>query len=730
MKWEKSADNDQTRHPYDLWYQDTELLSSGLRCEKDESLWYPYLVLFELDKDADPKKVLSGVLSKLFRKEISNHTSTLPHDWAYCWYLAVVEKLGKTELIIFANSTFDTSEIEKLKSVVDGLNDVVILKKGAPVVQAKDATKIRLETLQTFAENFSTSCSVAIQKEHASEPAPVVGVVIDHALGFLNDSFCKPGSARRESRFRDVWIQEDRLGNNTMPIGRTIERADINDALEKIQTDPFTLEAAKYNDLKSTPMAMSGTSGREAGVLRSVSHGTQIAQIAFGSTPQESEWDFDLIGIQLPVASVALTDGFMHDLYVKSALNWAFFKAFKIKGRAAQLFINHSFATYAGRHDGFDILDADFQLRLACEQAQMISLAGGNGFQSATHAAISKEQISDPDYDSQLTLVVQPGSKQTTFVQFWVDAIPNPDPSFPVGFEIETPSGQILAEPSLRTGGTRSLIIPAANSTTGEDELVARLYCQLNQPKVPAKSAAPSRHFMTLAILPTETQDGLQTKTSAGDWRIKFSDSTNMQDGSNLAIWVERSDTPDGFPANGRQAYLTHPNYERFNAQGGKPDGEREFDTDTCPIRRFGTLSASANATLPTVVTAYRENDSKMSDFSAASSDLLSMENGMPAQPTLAAVSECSPARPNVLTTGTFSGSISFGRGTSISAPNAMRAAIKNVLCGRKNLTPKDGLIADVIGGWNGSDTKSEKFRAGYGLLPNAFKATLDRRRS
>lgn len=716
MSWINKALPKPHRDPYELWYFGAEADAGG-DDQLDPDSWYPALYFFRKTVSSEPRIDLWFELLEWLKNSVAS-TVVTNHDFLHAVFLAIKEGIENSELILFLKGDVDKDNFSinfntfLSKHGVEAELNLV----GGPVGNVA-GTSFRDEDLEQFLEKIVKGFTA----ELSDLPVPKMGVLIDHAIGFANEVFCTNSDGGRVSRFLAVWDQETRNNDGSMVVGRAFSQASFNAELLAIDGSHQRLEASFYTALKLVRPAASDFRRGDIGALAATTHGTQVGHVAFGGVADDQMSDLPLLGVQLTSESVARTNGFLHDLYVKSALNWAVITGLFLNDCEGQpeLFVNHSFGNHSGRHDGAGLLEADFDRRLKNGHIALISTAAGNSFQSATHARLTKKEILDSDYVSDLTLVVQPDDRTTTFVQFWADVVvESAIDSFPVAVSVYPP-GMVVSGQTQMVVGTVSSLRDLAG------KLVARMYCQRDEPKPVVTGGGPSRRVLTLAIAPTATETGERFRAPAGDWKLRFSNPSLLPDNGVLAMWVERGDTPEGFPSAGRQAYFEHPGYQRRTDRGRFPKSDR----NTTPIQRYGTLTDASTARCPLVVTSYRDSDGKMSDFSSASSNIMPTRKNIPVQPSLAAVSEASDTRSNILTTGSASGSTRFARGTSFSAPFALRKAIYYVLDRKTAAAAKAAILAEAeahesSGGLPGSD----KNRYGAGRLPGVFEPTLPRR--
>ncbi len=696
MGWETSDLDDETRDPYDLWYLDEGPDFTGVNAPRTDQ-WYPHLLSFDFAPDANMFAIGGAVAS--IRDELEVTFTT--HDFWHFIHHALTDGEDQAELIVFVRSGSGIHGALDFLSGIESIERVVSLQRGAPVNKVGNADP---ELGWFTEENFRR-----FNPREKGGPVPRLGVVIDHAIGFANARFCRNGENGRESRFEKVWAQGAQPQSDV--VGMELDNSALSAEIQTIDGSTTRAESSFYTSLGLVNLTDPAFRRGDIGALASSSHGTQVADVAFGADPYSDAAALPLLGVQLPAGTVARTNGFLHDLYIKSALNWAVYQGLKMNGfeMLPEIFVNHSFGAFSGRHDGAALLEADFDRRLQSGEITMITAAAGNSFQSATHARLTRAQLADTSFDSDLTLVVQPDDRSSTFVQIWADVPSQLEGEFPVSVTV-TPPGK---GPS-RTG---RMAVGTTQSLSHDRELLARLYCQ-------ARSGAggAERRVITLAIAPNTDANGQPTPVPAGDWKLSFGDPADDLAESGIAIWVERGDTPQGFAPAGRQAYLSHPAYQRYSSTGRLP----KTDAPDCPIRRFGTLSSVGTAHLPIVVSAFRGSDGEMSDFASASSEIMPRDavQNLPAQPVIATIAETSATRPDMLASGTASGSVRMARGTSFAAPLALRLAMER------------GLGKQEMAGRAAQDEatkaypQASRYRYGHGRLAGGYTATLPRRRA
>ncbi|MEQ9476062.1 hypothetical protein [Marinovum algicola] len=707
------------RHPYELWYASPPGAAEIGAPRPDR--YYPQIVALELSVSGKTTP-LGAFLSRahaawqaLTRPAPAGGSAPFvatPHDAAYA-FAALMRAIhageaARTELLLFLRGDLLQSPLERHlprpENAALAVTSAQILRgdtgltpvRGCLPPEGSDTALLAL---------LETALTAGTALPPRPSEAPPVGVVIDHAIGFANQVFRRrtPKTASLRSRFIRFWAQGDGL-DDSPGIGTALDAARINRALHELTDSPYRTEADLYERLG---LAADGPDHHH--LKKRASHGTAVGHVAFGTDPDAPEAGLDgvdLMGIQLPAASVARTNGHLHDLYVISGLNWLWYHRLQeaIAGRPApDYLVTHSFGTFAGRHDGLDGLSAEFDRRLDAGEIRAVAAAAGNSLQSATHARLTAADLAD-SAKCDIGLAIQPDDRSASFVQLWSDlAAPAGASGFPVGLSLTLPDGTRLDPPQ---GGFRP---GHAYDYAMRGQTVARLYCQRSLPRAVPGAQGHERRRLTLAIPATADGQGRPGTAPEGLWRLRLGPA-EQGFADQVALWVERGETPEGFAPAGRQAYLEHPAYLRFDAEGRRPAG----DTGTAPIKRFGTLSAAAGSRGVITAGSCRASDASVSAFSSASA------GPDPAQPTCAAVSEASDIRPDILVTGTYSGSTVAVRGTSFAAPFALRTALARLLTGAPG-TPREILTRSL------APSEADPRHIGQGRVPGMFSPTPDR---
>ena len=119
------------------------------------------------------------------------------------------------------------------------------------------------------------------------------------------------------------------------------------------------------------------------------------------------------------------------------------------------------------------------------------------------------------------------------------------------------------------------------------------------------------RPQISIYVAPTAQADPNPRIAACGTWLIELK---NI--GSEVAVeaWVQRGDTPFGYPLAGRQSRFDDPDYVCFTPSGR----EQQNDVGPSPIRRRGTVNALATGQHTIVVGGYRASDRMQSKYTGA----------------------------------------------------------------------------------------------------------------
>jgi hypothetical protein len=306
----------------------------------------------------------------------------------------------------------------------------------------------------------------------------------------------------------------------------------------------------------------------------------------------------------------------------------------------------------AGPHNGTSILEAAIdeliQLREGnAKSALRVVLPAGNSRLSRCHAQF---ELAGAGKEQPLSWRIMPDDPTPSFAEIW---LPDTNPECEV--IVTTPTGATTPQP-IQEGEEWVW-------KDGGDILCKVLYLT---------TAAPgrSRNMIFVAVAPTVTLDSIRKVAPFGTWEVKVR--KKKAGAAVIDAWVQRDDTPYGYPRRGRQSRFddSERNYPYWD------DAGREVETDSPAsyIKRDGTLNAIGTGCKSTLVGSFRRIDWNPAKYSA-SGPAIAPSRGLPVNdgPDAMAVSDDSHAHKGILASGTRSSSTVPMNGTSVAAPQITR---------------------------------------------------------
>ncbi len=187
---------------------------------------------------------------------------------------------------------------------------------------------------------------------------------------------------------------------------------------------------------------------------------------------------------------------------------------------------------------------------------------------------------------------VQPDDKANSFMELWLPKQATEKSQPEIAIRITTPTNQ------------RSPWIGANQNwqwrISGQLRFSRKYY-----------TAVGERSQIFLAMAPTADLAMPSLTAPSGTWLIELK---NKGAATTVDVWVQRGDTPFGYPLSGRQSRLEDENYVRFDLAGRL----EQDDKGSSPVRRESTINALATGTHAIVVGAYLRSDKAVSEYSGA----------------------------------------------------------------------------------------------------------------
>jgi hypothetical protein len=200
---------------------------------------------------------------------------------------------------------------------------------------------------------------------------------------------------------------------------------------------------------------------------------------------------------------------------------------------------------------------------------------------------------------------------------------------------------------------------------------------------VPTGSSG-DRDRILISLVPSASLDPTQAVAPSGVWIV---DAVEASGSGPVHAWIQRDDTPYGYPRGARQSYFDDAGYERFDAKG-RPEETDRVGAGASYVTRASAINALATGALPVVIGGFRRRD-RIIDRQSAGGPIVAPAAGGASyrtgpDPDAVAVSDDSPGCRGVLAAGTRSGSTLAMGGTSVAAPQVARWMASELAAGRR----------------------------------------------
>jgi hypothetical protein len=560
----------------------------------------------------------------------------------------------------------------------------------------------------------------------------VVGVV-DYGIAFAHERFRLNRDATRIEYF---WVQDapceedvaERPGGqravNPVPYGRELNKRHIDNLLVADADSGIVDEDILYR-------RVAGKLGHHwlRSVSRRVAHGTHVMDLACGyDLADEDRKKRPIVCVQLPDATTADTSGENLDAYALDGIRYILDRADAIarQRRRASLpvVINFSFGNVAGPHDGTSDLEEAIDELINAHPNLSVVIPSGNSHLGRLHAEFAFDR---PHQNVDLHWRVLPDDRTPSFLEIWLPLevwlpVADSDANLArrqavVGLEKQgSPINLYVAAPGHGVEGALENAAPGDGLrllADNGDVLCEARYCFIGAPT--------NRGMFLIALQPTRRvvpAPGVPANPVApsGIWTITLGNVSLKPDGL-VEAWIQRDDTPYGFPRRGRQSYFDHACYERFDHGGRVIEHDSEPEQGPCIIKRAGSMNAIATGARTVIVGGYVRNSRKPAEYSAGGP----VADRWPRRgPSTSAVSDDSRVLRGALAAGTRSGSVVTLNGTSVAAPQVARAKADELAGLGPDRKPGNG-----NGGPGKSEPKIE--RTGEGRVERLRRARLRR---
>jgi hypothetical protein len=398
-----------------------------------------------------------------------------------------------------------------------------------------------------------------------------------------------------------------------------------------------------------------------------------VLDLAAGAKPGAApKWP--IVCVQLPIATTADTSGATLAVKVIDGIWYILLRSLEVARLPLPVVINLSYGIFAGPHDGTSHLECAIDAIVELWQGAFgvdvqVVMPAGNGHLSRIHARIEQHDLqAADDCCIELPWRILPDDRTPSYVEVWLPHRPSKSPS-PVELSVVTPDG------------VESCIV-------GRDSCVgARLISEngvLCQVSYEYACPPTGRGVFLIALNPTAVLEQGEDATPVapfGIWRLKLRD-VSLKPDEYVNAWIQRDDTPYGYPTVGRQSYFDDPAYRRFDT-GGR---EIEVDDESSVVKRKGALNAIATGERTVVIGGVLRRELRPAKYSAGGPVEQQFGSTRPHRsgPEALSISDDSVVLEGTLAAGTRSGSVVAMNGTSVAAPLIARWIAEQLAAGQK----------------------------------------------
>jgi hypothetical protein len=492
----------------------------------------------------------------------------------------------------------------------------------------------------------------------------VVGV-IDDGIAFAHDRFRDGPASTRIHYYWDQLVPSPSPGS--WDYGREISKHDttvgpgIDTRLASSADEDALYRGAGYLDYSQPGVKP---------LARRACHGTHVMDLA--CNPASTPGMGPIIAVQLPISVVEDTSlaGLAPQVY--DALMYMIDRADRIAAANLvgdlPLVVNLSFGMLAGPHDGSGAVEQAIRDALAAcninpkKPTLQVVLPAGNSHLARGHAEFSLKASAPP---KELRWRVQPDDRTESFLEIWYPDRDSSNGSSALEIRITTPTGDVT--PFFDAASAYAWTL--ASAVVGWAEFY------------PAAVPGGCR-LIKLSLAPTADPDRAVPLAPAGVWKVEV---RNAGEGQvrDIHAWIQRDDTPFGYPRRGRQSYFDDLLYFVFDDGGRYIESDGHALTSRSDVHRRGTLNAIATGSEPLVVAGLRRSDWKPARYSASGPAVKPARGGPhPDGPDIATISEDSPSHHGLLAAGSRSGSCVAMYGTSVAAPQLARSLVEDLATG------------------------------------------------
>jgi len=519
----------------------------------------------------------------------------------------------------------------------------------------------------------------------------VVGV-IDDGIAIAHERFRTRDFG---SRVQCFWHMDPPDGSPTVDYGREIVKdgaGGIDELLLHSTAADGSIDEDRF--YRAAGLIDFAIPEHKAAAWRSA-HGTHVLDLAAGEDPADNVLNRPIIAVQLRTATTRDTSG--GDLYtdVMFAIDYILERADAMASPGElPVVINFSYGILDGPHDGTSEIEELLNDRILARSGRLrIILPSGNSHLSRCHAQVA---FASTNEEVDLNWRVLPDDRTPSLLEIW---LPYGGPVAPttdrIKLSVVAPGGAgaitMLGETAVlpETVENDGHVICAAASAFEAFPTARRRFQVWLQP--------------TTRLQPPATAAEAKQIAPPGVWTVTLHNVSLTPD-QPVQLWIQRDDTPYGYPVLGRQSYFDDPSYVRFRKRGLalKPQGH-DVEEDSDPeqvaspshVQRAGSVNGIATGAEVIVAGGYHRKELVLAKYSAGEPITPTRDIALNPdfrKPDAALVSEDSRVHSGVLAAGSRSGSMVSFTGTSVAAPQLARWTADNLSAG---VLPDRGAVRD-----------------------------------
>jgi hypothetical protein len=528
-----------------------------------------------------------------------------------------------------------------------------LAERGSPLSKVVRRVALSLLTPSTPPEPYAPKNSPG----GIAKPGLVVTGIIDDGLAFANQRFRRALGTRIEY----LWNQDGPPGGVPgVLFGREIVKHDVG-GVPGIDT---LMATAKHGGALVAEEEVYRTSGHidytvsgHKPVAQRGAHGTHVMDIACGEDSSSDPDNRPIIAVQLPVATTADSSGALLTAPVLEGLRYIVDRADQLAVREAcgplPIVVNLSYGFIAGPHDGNSILEAaiDELITLRRTVAPMsVVLPAGNSHLARCHARFTLAH--NAQQQPRLHWRIQPDDRTPSYMELWLPQLSAGHARVAVRVN---PPGAANTSPWIKEGEVWEW-------RPQNDVLCKVIYFN-------GVAAGHPRNMVFIAVASTATLHPTDELAPAGRWELQVK---NVGHAATFDAWIQRDDTPYGYPVRGRQSRFDDRHYNYRHPITGR---KLESDTSASYVKRAGTINAMATGRETVVIGGFHRKEWSAAPYSAAGPIIKPPGTLWPHRmgPEAMSVSEDSVVHHGLLAAGTQSNSTVAMTGTSVAAPQIAR---------------------------------------------------------